>query len=392
MALFFHIGWPLVLFLFAEIILDITFRVKEIVRIRTMPDMKAAIRRDLFESFQNHSYRFFQDQLAGNLSNKVLDMARAFEELFNCFDYAFLPIATMYLITIVLLWQVHWIFGLFVIFWIVAYIGVTYIFSKKCIEYSDAHSEAESQISGQIVDAFRNMSSVRAFAAKLFENSRLAIFQGQEVDRFRTLHRYMLKIHIFQGLSSVLLFTGLLLLLLYMWAYRLISVGDFTFVMATALNILIFTWWLAEQFVVYFKQMGIAKQALQFYQIPFEVVDAAGAKPLVVSEGAIFFDYVTFSHQEQLPLFIDQTFCIQPKEKVGLVGVSGSGKSTIVNLLLRNFDIDKGAIYIDDQDIRSVTQDSLRSQVALIPQDTALFHRTLLKIFVTGGRMRLMRR
>ncbi len=379
LPLFIHIGWPLVLFLLAEICIEATYRIKELLRIWMIPDIKALMRKDLFESFQNHSYRFFQDQLAGNLSNKVLDMARAFEELFNCVDYAFLPIGVMYVITTAFLFSVNVYFGLFVVLWIVVYIGVTFAFAKKCIQYSNEHSEAQSEISGQIVDTFKNMGTVRAFSGKRFENERLTEYQEEEIGRFRKLHYHMFKMHTFQGISSIFLFTGLLFLLLYMWSYRLITVGDFTFVMTTAINVLMFTWWLAEQFVIYFKEIGIAKQAFTFYKIPFEITDSKGAVPLKVTDGEIFFNNVTFQHLEQPPLFKDKSFKIKPHEKVGLIGTSGSGKSTIVNLLLRNFDVDQGAILIDGQDVRSVTQESLRSQIALIPQDTYLFHRSLME-------------
>lgn len=142
---------------------------------------------------------------------------------------------------------------------------------------------------------------------------------------------------------------------------------------------LILTWWTAEQFVIFFKDLGLSRQALSLITVPHEIVDAPNAKPLIVNEGKIEFHNVTFNYAPHKNIFYEKNIIIEPGENIGLVGFSGSGKTTFVHLMLRFFDIQSGKILIDGQDISKVTQASLREHIAMIPQDTMLFHRTLME-------------
>jgi ATP-binding cassette subfamily B protein len=193
------VAYPLAIFIFIQVAIDISFRFKEILMIWLIPETKAKMRQKMFDYVQQHSYRYFQENLSGSLSNKVLDMVRAFEHLFMCVDHTFVPVGIMYLFTIVLLWSVHPAFGLFVIFWVVVYLVVAALFAKKCIDYADDHSEANSLISGKIVDVFKNSSAVRIFARRLFENKYLKGFQEKEVALNKRLGWFLFKIHVFKG-------------------------------------------------------------------------------------------------------------------------------------------------------------------------------------------------
>ncbi|VEB30036.1 ABC transporter ATP-binding protein [Legionella pneumophila] len=126
-------------------------------------------------------------------------------------------------------------------------------------------------------------------------------------------------------------------------------------------------------------RIGIARQAIALLSAPIEVDDAPDAKPLIVKEGKIEFDSVTFHYNQGKKVFENKSVIIKPKQRVGLVGFSGSGKTTFIHLILRLFNVESGKILIDGQDISQVSQDSLRSAISLIPQDTTLFHRTLME-------------
>jgi len=138
-------------------------------------------------------------------------------------------------------------------------------------------------------------------------------------------------------------------------------------------------WWTSLELPTFFQEIGICQQALTILQDPITLQDAEDATPLKVPHGKIQFQKVHFHYKGTSPLFSDKSLVIQPGQKVGLVGYSGSGKTTFVNLILRLFDIQSGHILIDDQDIASVTQESLRKSITLIPQDPSLFHRTLME-------------
>ncbi|MBX9620427.1 MAG: ATP-binding cassette domain-containing protein [Alphaproteobacteria bacterium] len=163
------------------------------------------------------------------------------------------------------------------------------------------------------------------------------------------------------------------------WSHHLITVGDIVVIFNTSWNIIISLWWASIELPNAFKEIGICRQALTLLQVPVSLVDAPGAKDIAVKEGKIQFQKVHFQYGKSTALFTNKSVLIQPGQKIGLVGFSGSGKSTFVNLILRLFDISSGQILIDGQDIAKVTQDSLRKSIALIPQDPTLFHRTIIE-------------
>jgi ATP-binding cassette subfamily B protein len=163
-----------------------------------------------------------------------------------------------------------------------------------------------------------------------------------------------------------------------MYQKNLVTIGDFTFVITLSISILWNLWFLASQLVAFSERVGVCNQALSIITQPHEIVDAVSAKPLVISSGKIQFHDVTFHYDEGHRLFQNKNIVIEGGQKVGLVGFTGSGKSTFVSLILRLFEVESGEITIDDQNVEQVTQHSLREQIALIPQDVILFHRSLM--------------
>ncbi|MFQ5729189.1 MAG: ABC transporter ATP-binding protein [Waddliaceae bacterium] len=372
------ISYPVVAVILLPISLDAAMRIEEWIQLKTIPVIKAKMRAAMFDYAQQHSHRYFQEHFAGTLSNKVLDMARGFENMFICFSFVFFPVALSALLSVGLLCTVHYGFGLFVLVWFVGYLIVTGIFSIRCTAMSDEHSESNSELSGKIVDAFRNISTIRIFSRLRYENRYLDGYQKKEVGRAQALGKELLKVHIFQGVASVVFFSFSLILFIFFWQHGWVTVGDFTFVMTTTFSLLMFTWYTGEQFVLFFKELGVTRQALTMINVPHEITDSPNAQPIVVNEARIVFDKVTFCYVPKKNIFQNKTLVIEPGEKVGLVGFSGSGKTTFIHLILRFFDVQKGKILIDNQDIRKVTQESLRENITMIPQDTMLFHRSLM--------------
>ena len=177
---------------------------------------------------------------------------------------------------------------------------------------------------------------------------------------------------------SIIMLIGLnLFILLHMYSRGLVSIGDFTFVISLSISILWNLWFLASQFVSFSEQIGLCRQALSIITHPHDIVDAMEAKPLMMTKGQIQFHQVSFHYAEGTKLFRNKNILIEGGQKVGLVGFTGSGKSTFVNLILRLFEVESGEITIDGQNVNQVTQQSLREQIALIPQDISLFHRSL---------------
>ncbi len=149
--------------------------------------------------------------------------------------------------------------------------------------------------------------------------------------------------------------------------------------MGLNISIVDFLWGLTQEFSQFSKLLGTVTQALRTTTMPHKMKDKPGALELVVNNGKIVFDKVQFYYKGAEPLFNNSSITILPGQKIGLVGFSGSGKSTFVNLILRLFDVTEGRILVDDQDIKNITQDSLRESISMIPQDPSLFHRTLME-------------
>ena len=179
--------------------------------------------------------------------------------------------------------------------------------------------------------------------------------------------------------TMVLFIAFILVALVCLFRAGLVTPGDFALVISVAITSLQLVWYLSDQFVGFTTAWGKCKQGLTVITAPHDVVDAPNAESISITKGRIVFEHVTFHYPAQHRLFNDKNIIIEAGQKVGLVGTSGSGKTTFANLILRHFDVDHGRILIDDQDIALVTQDSLRKNIAFIAQDTSLFHRSIME-------------
>jgi ATP-binding cassette subfamily B protein len=243
-----------------------------------------------------------------------------------------------------------------------------------------------SLVNGKIVDGVTNMMNAKLFARLEYERGYLNGFMENEVRMARSTFWFMERVRWFQFIAAAALKVGTIYYALTLWDRGLIGVGDFTMSTGLALLIIGDARNLSRRFLEFFEYLGNIANGVSTIVNKHEIVDAADAKVLQVPQGRIEFRNVDFSYDGILPIFENLNVIIEPGQRVGLVGFSGSGKSTFVNLILRNFDPQAGRIFIDETDIALVTQDSLHQNVSLIPQDPALFHRSL-KENISYGRL-----
>jgi ATP-binding cassette subfamily B protein len=220
---------------------------------------------------------------------------------------------------------------------------------------------------------------MRIYARRAFELAYIGKHQSIEKQSNKKLILSMSFMRLCVDIPVIVMLAVVMYLLISGWQAGQITVGEIMFIFNTFWAVLFHLWMLGESMTDLFREVGVAKQALSILNQEHEVTDKIDAKVLQVSKGRITFDYVTFRYERNNNLFENKYVDIQAGSKVGLVGFSGSGKTTFVSLLLRLFDVHEGKILIDGQDIASVTQDSLHQHIALIPQDTSLFHRTILE-------------
>ena len=330
------------------------------------------------------SMGFYQDEFAGRVSAKVMQTALAVRDVvMTCADM--LVYVAVYLATssVILLQFDGWLFLPFIL-WVIL-LGLTIkIFVPKLALAAQEQSDARSLMTGRITDAYSNIATVKLFS----HGNRESAYAKESMEEFMvTVHKQMRLVTVIETLTN---FTSISLIVstagigLWLWSQELVSAGAIATSTALALRIKGLSQWIMWEFARLFENLGTVQDGMRTLSKPHSVVDKADAKPLAVTKGEIKFDHVDFAYDPRKPLLKKFNLTIKPGEKVGLVGRSGAGKSTLTNLLLRFYDIQNGSITIDSQNVRDITQESLRSQIGLVTQDTSLLHRSVRENLMYG--------
>jgi ATP-binding cassette, subfamily B, bacterial len=293
--------------------------------------------------------------------------------------FDFWPLIISFSVSLILLFGVNVNLGAALGAWISIYVVVSYVLAQRCRHYARNYAAARSLVSGKIVDSVTNIMNAKLFARRDFERTYLDGYLNMEVKRARETLWYMERIRWFQFLSAMALMIGIIGFALKIWSEGRMSVGEFA--MAASLSLLLIEQarGLSRRFLEFFEYVGNIHDGVGMIVRPHDVIDDDGAAALEVRAGEIEFKHVDFSYVQGKPVFEDLNILIRSREKIGLVGFSGSGKSTILNLILRLFEPQAGSILIDGHDVQTVSQESLRNAIAMIPQDPMLFHRTLME-------------
>ena len=370
---------PISLYLGLYLLLSVSFRLYNyFVDIQMIPALRAKIANNALELLLDKSQNFYQNNFSGSLTNKVNDLTSAVPAIVRIVIDRFFSHGLALAIAIITLWQVNIHFALGMLVWAVILIIGASIYSKHISLMAIKWSESASTITGNLVDVLSNILSVRLFSSKSQEKKSLDDVFQNAVNAERKLEWAYFWMWIYISASSLILQSFNFYFLLKGREEGWITVGDFAIVLLINISIADFFWELTKDFSEFSKLLGRITQALKVVLDKPEFQDLPEAYELKVTRGAISFDRVLFHYKGITPLFHNKSVIIGAGQKVGLVGYSGSGKSTFVNLILRLYDVTEGSILIDGQDIRNCTQDSLRKNIAMIPQDPSLFHRTLI--------------
>ncbi len=375
-----QIATPLWMGAFLWIGLEISFRMAGLLLAKALPRLEADIRMSMFDYVQRHSHSYFSNNFAGTIANKISDMTQSFSHILQLVIQLFVPVALAICISTFLFYRVNPYFALILSTWLCLQIAISLFYSRKCAHYSDLHAEARSTLAGKIVDVLTNVSNVRLFSRHRHEYNYLSRYQEEEKSKHISSLWYIEKMKFAMGIVTFL-GAGVATnwYMIYSWQQNMLTTGEVVFIFNTTWNMNMMAWIATLELPTLYKEIGVCKQALSIVRNTHDIVDDSNAKPLKVTRGEIVFDDVTFHYLPAHDIFQNKNITINAGEKVGLVGFSGSGKSTFVHLILRYFDVEEGRILIDGQDISKVTQDSLREQIAFIPQDASLFHRSLIE-------------
>lgn len=349
------------------------------VEVLMIPQMRQSITNKIFGHLLGHSHQYYQNNFSGSLGNKVSDLAMNVPEVLQvALDRIFSRFLGL-CFAVIALWTVSLKFALLLLSWALGFMIYATLVSKKIQREAMEWSELGSVISGKLVDALSNVLSIRLFARKAREK----VYMNQVLSNAKKAEQKLQWTYFWlwgvYGISYMTTEAIVLYNLIVDFRHGLLSVGDFALVLTINLSVVQFFWMIALEYSDLSKKLGKVTQALQMTTKPHDIVDAPQAKPLRLSKGEIAFEDVTFHYKGSEPLFKNLSVKIEGGQKVGLVGYSGGGKTSFVNLILRLYDVSFGHIFIDGQSIAACTQDSLREAISMIPQDPSLFHRTMLE-------------
>jgi len=335
------------------------------------------------------SLGFFQNDFAGRVANKVMQTGPALRESVVQVVDAVWYVAVYWTGALVLFAQADWRLTLPLLAWLVAYGFAIVHFVPRIKKASTEASEARSMLMGRIVDSYTNILTVKLFAHADREDGYARDGLREQMSKWQASLRLLTKLELVLYTMNGLLLVSVTGLALWLWSGGLLTIGAIALATGLVIRIVNMSGWVLFTVAGIFENIGIVQEGVETISRKNDVVDVPEARPLVVSRGEIRFENVRFNYgitsaqQDESgttlrPRIIrDLSLTIRPGEKVGLVGRSGAGKSTLVNLLLRFYDLEGGRILIDDQDIRGVTQESLRAQIGMVTQDTSLLHRSV---------------
>ena len=323
------------------------------------------------------SMSYFQDEFAGRIGANLMQTALAVRDtamkVLNVLNY----VAFYFAGAVVLAAMNDWRLAVPFLVWLAGYGLLLRYFIPRMAEISEKQAGARSLMTGRIVDAYTNITTVKLFS----HSSREASYAKEAMEEFRpTVYRQMRLATVLNAelyVLNVALLASVFTIGIWLWLQNLITPGAIAVAAALVLRFFGMSQWIMWEISALFENVGTVKTGIAAFTKPETVLDTAEASALVVKKGQIRFDRVTFHYGKQGGVIDELSFDIKPGEKVGLVGRSGAGKSTIVNLLLRFYDPEAGRIKIDGTDIGAVTQESLRANIGVVTQDTSLLHRSV---------------
>ncbi len=343
---------------------------------------ETALQRDLyaqcFSKLTNQTMFFHANKFGGSLVSQTNKLNGAVERFWDTIIWSILPLVISLAGSIIILSTLLWQYAVFLLLFSIIFSVVVYFGSRPMAALNEKEAKASNKVSGQLADAISNILAVKSSGAEITEQQRFAktveSWRGASLD---TMHRF-LKVSTVYSTINMVIKIGAIAFAVYAAQHNLVSVASVYLIITYTGSVAHELWNMNGIMRSYNRIIGDAHEMVEILKTPTTLVDRSDKK-LKIKRGGIVMHNVTFTHDEGQgdTLFHDFSLNIQPGEKIGLVGSSGSGKTTLTKLLLRFADIDSGKITIDSQDIAEVTQASLREQIAYVPQEPLLFHRSV---------------
>jgi ATP-binding cassette, subfamily B, multidrug efflux pump len=333
--------------------------------------------------WQNHRYvirqslGFFQNDYAGRIANRIMQTGASLRasavQIVEAIWYV-----TIYTGSAIVLFAKadFWLAAPLVV-WVFAYVGLLGFFIPRVKQRSWKASEARSKLMGRIVDGYSNVLTLKLFAHTHREEAYVADAMGEQTDKLRRMTRITTALDASITTLNGFLIVGTSALALWLWSEGRVTVGAIALSTGLVIRINNMSGWIMWVVNGIFEDVGTVQDGITTISQPRAVQDREGAMSLEVTNGAVRFEHIHFHYGKRGGVIAGLDLAVRAGEKIGVVGPSGAGKSTLVNVLLRLYDLEDGRILIDGQDIANVTQESLRSQIGVVTQDTSLLHRSI---------------
>lgn len=330
-----------------------------------------------FMYLHGHSYNFFINRFVGSLVRKVNRLVRAFENVEDQIFWRLYPLFLRIAAILVVIIYNHIALGVFLFIWLGVFLGTNYAFAVFRLRYDEEEATIDSTVTAQLADTISNNANIKVFTALPSEYQWFQKLTQKQFNIRKFIWNITSYMDAIQGALMILLEFGIFYVAVRLWNKGILTLGTLVLIQAYILQIFSHSWTFGRVIKDLYKSLADAEEMVEILNTPHEIRDKVGAKNLMVQNGLIEYRSVQFTYTKTRPVIKNLSLKISPGEKIGLVGPSGGGKSTLLALLFRFYDMQEGSIAIDGQNIADVTQESLRKNIALVPQDPILFHRTL---------------
>lgn len=346
----------------------------------------ADARQAAYDYVIGHSFSFFSNNFTGSIVQRINRYTRSFERLADRIFLDIVPLIIKVVGASVVLALIDKRIALIIVIWIITFLTVSFVFNRIKLKYDIQAAATDSRVAAALSDSISNHSAIQLFTGAKGESHRFGVVNKE----FRKIYYFRwnmaVAIEAVQMLITIAAEFFVFFYAIKYWEMGLITVGTFALVQVYMVIIGGSLWGFGRIVRDLYEATADAREMVEILHLPHEIKDIKGAQHLKVPQGKIEFKDVVFGFSENKKVFKGLNLSIQPGEKVALIGSSGAGKSTLVKLLLRLHDIKGGEILVDGHNIQKVTQESLRENISLVPQDPALFHRTLMENIRYGKR------
>ena len=332
-----------------------------------------------------YSHAYFSKNYVGDVANKVNDITHSVHMIIDVVFTVIMPLMFSIILSAFLFVDKSVYLSYILFTWFFIYFAISFYGCNKAAHLSYDRSKKVSALQGRLVDSFVNQLNVKLFNNYEYEYQNILPLQKEELGSHRSLMLYLFKLNIVLGLISFMAISTILFITFDLWKNAEVNIAGVIFIIQSVINITTLSTNFIDELTCLFKEIGMCKQGLDVLSYREYLKSDSSTKELSCMKGEIIFDNVSFHYLKNNNIFSNKSLVIKGGEKVGLVGLSGSGKTTFVHLILRLFDVDEGKISVDSQPINEVSLESLRSNICFVSQEPLLFHRSIYDNILYGN-------